>query len=291
MSSLLDSRLGDTPEFAPLQIKKREDGNKESSIKEPGKKTAEAGKEPDISEEISRSDIEEMIEFEKGFSEEEDERADKHRKILRKIFTVLLSLACVYLVILIYGTWITQFEYDENGKIIPVILSADEIAERNDYNTILGVYLKTREIYEKILSLDYRAYSQTEDQMRIAPEYEAVLNKEISPLIVQIEGIEINSSYSQVRNMMLSWLAGAQTEEAPICASAYCQKMSIAISEQNNDAANDAAVLREGIKSNFRLITENVIILGSGIRGADISGLTDWDPETYINETYVIAEN
>lgn len=189
---------------------------------------------------------------------------------------VLLTVACSYLVVLIYGSFITEFYYDDKGEVAPVIMSVSDISDKNEYNSIVGMYLQTRSLYETLLTLDYRMAAGTEDSMSIAPKYEATLDT-VSALTTQIDAAVINSKYTQIKNMLLTWV---QTHAA-----AYCQYMSAAITQNDSNAANEAIAARQVLNDNFQLITQNIVTLGGEIKGYDLTDIENWSPDGFVQQT------
>lgn len=225
---------------------------------------------------MTEKDIREIDAIEKMMSEESFQLEKKRGKLFRRLSTVFLTIACTYLVILIYGSFITEFYYDGSGKIAPVIMTVSDISAKNEYNNIIGMYLQTRSLYETLLTLDYRMAAGAEDTMAIAPEYEKTLDT-VSSLTTQIDAAIIDSKYTQVKNMLLTWV---QTHAA-----AYCQYMSAAITQNDSNAAAEAIAARQVLNDNFQLITQNVITLGEDIKGYDLADIKNWSPEGYVQET------
>lgn len=234
--------------------------------------------EEDVEKEnyLTEEDISQLNDLDAMMSEENFVQEKKKRKILHRISLVFLTSACTYLVVLIYGSFITEFSYDDKGAIAPVIMSVNDISNKNEYNSLVGMYLQTRSLYEKLLTLDYRMAAGTEDSMSIAPEYESTLDT-VSSLTTQIDAAVINSKYTQVKNMLLTWV---KTHAA-----AYCQYMSTAITQNDSNAASEAIAARQVLNDNFQLITQNIITLGREIKGYDLTDISSWSPDGYIMET------
>lgn len=225
---------------------------------------------------LTEEDVEQLNRLDQMMDEENFIEEKKKRKILRRISVILLTAACTYLVVLIYGSFITEFYYNDKGEVAPVVMSVSDISNKNEYNSIIGMYLQTRNLYEKLLTLDYRMAAGTEDSMAIAPEYEETLDT-VSTLTTQIDAAVINSKYTQVKNMLLTWV---KTHAA-----AYCQYMSTAIAQNDSNAASEAIAARQVLNSNFQLITQNIITLGGEIKGYDLSDIEAWSPDGFVQET------
>lgn len=286
MAGLLEKRLSEQhPEFEEekdtLPIPKRKKKESYSYAADDFSKTEtdesnEEEQEACNSSYVSKEDIDALKEMDALIAEEEFHRESKRQKNVKRFFNVVLTISCLYLVLLIYGVTITEYQYDESGKVAPITVSVEDISNKNEYISVLGLYLQARSLYEKILTLDYRIAAGMEDTLSIAPEYETALDT-VSSLTVQIDAATFSSKYNQVKNMLLTWV---KTHIA-----AYCQYMSAAISKNNSDAAAEAIAAREVVESEFQLITQNIITFGEEINGYDLTDIKSWDPDTYIKTT------
>lgn len=228
---------------------------------------------PDGEDVVTKDDARELEEIEGLMSEEEDIKLDHRKKRTERNLQIVLSIGCLYMVILIYGAFITEFQYNEAGHVVPITLSVSDISDKNEFNEILGLYLQVRTLYEGILTLDYRMASGEEEALSIAPEYETVLDT-VSSLTVKIDALAPSSKYNQVKNIMQTIV---QTHMA-----AYCQYMSTAISQNDSNAASEAIACREVVSSSFQTLTQNIISLGEYIKGVDLLDVKDWSPDGYI---------
>ena len=204
----------------------------------------------------------------------EEQSIRKHKK-RTKIISIAMVTLCVYVIYLIYGVFCTTYQYDENGKIIPVTLTVKEIDAVKDYNEILVQYEDCRVLYEKVLQLDYRLGQGVEDPLTLAPEYEELLD-EVNTLTVKTEALEVDMRYATIKSMLVTWV---KTDTA-----VYLQKISSGISKNNSDDAATAVEYKNIMYNDFSVITQNMITIGKGIKGANINGLKKWSPEGYIDE-------
>ena len=225
---------------------------------------------------LTEEDILQLDQLDKMMSEENFVCEKRRKKMFRRISMIFLTVACSYLIVLIYGSFITEFYYNDKGEVAPVIMSVSNISDKNEYNSIVGMYLQTRNLYETLLTLDYRMAAGTEDTMSIAPEYETTLDT-VSSLTTQIDAAVINSNYTQIKNMLLTWV---QTHAA-----AYCQYMSAAITQNDGNAANEAIAARQVLNDNFQLITQNIVTLGGEIKGYDLTDIENWSPDGFVQQT------
>lgn len=85
----------------------------------------------------------------------EEEQVSKWR-LSTRIINILLVVACVYVLFLIYGVSVTDYQYSNNGTIEAQKLSVRELADKKAYETVYYQYLHLRSLYEEVLLLDYR---------------------------------------------------------------------------------------------------------------------------------------
>lgn len=205
-------------------------------------------------------------------------KREKRYKIRTKIINVILISFCVYLIFLIYGVFCTNYQYNEKGKIEPVILSVSEIKELKEFNKILAQYEENRVLYEKILRLDYRLSLGVEDPLVLAPEYEKLLD-EVNNLTVKTNALDVDTKYETIKVMLLNWV---QTDTA-----VYLQKISSGISNNNADDASVAIEYKSIMYDDFSLITQNIISIGENVEGSNITNIKQWSPEKFINEDVI----
>lgn len=227
---------------------------------------------------IEQPDVisEEMLEEYELRQKKAEKDKIKKESIILKVTNYIIIAACIYVIFLIYGVFVTKYHYDNTGKIVPEVLSVSDIKESKEFNVILLQYNNCRLLYEKILLLDYRIGQGIEDTLTIAPEYEALLD-EVENLSIKINALDINTKYEQLRSMMLTWV---KTDVA-----VYLQKMSSAISKNNSDDAAVALSYLSIVYNDFSLISENVVTMGEAINGIDMTEIKAWSPEKYIDET------
>ncbi len=221
-------------------------------------------------------------------------RKERFSKILVRMTTGILIAACIYLVILIYGVVVTDYTYDDEGKIIPVMLSVKEVKAKKEFEPILGQYETCRLMYEKILMIDYKlsqgymigdggreltAEEMEERYKVIASEYQALIssdeNLNINNLGIKLDALEVNSKYAAVKAYMITWLSDT---------SYYLAKMSLALSANDQTAAGEALAAREKIYNEFSIITQNIVALGDNVKGIDMTKIKEWSPEDYVDK-------
>lgn len=194
---------------------------------------------------------------------------------LQKVFQVILSIVCVYMIFLIYGLANTNYTYNNRGEVVPQVMTVQERKEVAEFETMRNQYIQARALYERALVLDYRLATQIEDPLLIAPEYEALLD-DISSLAVQIGAITTPARYVQTMNMLLSWV---QNDIA-----LYCQNMSAAISQNNAQKQSHALTDRQNMYNDFKTITQNIATLGSTISNVDMQDIVSWSPEGFVQK-------
>lgn len=217
---------------------------------------------------LTEEKLEEYVEI---HDEEKMKRGNLHTKIIN----FLLIAGCIYLVVLIFGAAVTQYQYNADGKAAPEKMSVSDIRQKRNFDTILTQYEYCRVLYEKTLLLDYRVAQGEEDTLEIAPEYEALLD-DVQNLSVKTDAIAVDTKYDQVKSMMVNWIKND--------IAVYLQNISAAISENNTEKANNALQDKDRVYDDFSLITQNIVALGSSTSGADLTDIKSWTPEKYIDE-------
>lgn len=212
-----------------------------------------------------------------GIKKEREQRK-KDRKLLKKqkLYNVVLTTLCVYMIFLIYGVCVTDYSYNDKGQIEANIMSLRDITVRENFNVILTQYLFVRQLYEKILILDYRLGQGVEDPRSLATEYEGLLT-EVEALSIKTDALDTEIKYSQIKDMLLLWVS----DDAAI----YLQKMSSAISADNAEDAEIALMYKTYMYDDFSILSENIVIIGADIKGIDIIDVRKWSPEGYIDDT------
>lgn len=189
----------------------------------------------------------------------------------------IAALLCFYVVLSLCAcTTKEPVKIKGNGKtslrdLMQDDMSVEDARKLEDFERVQKTHMQVCELYEAILELDNRTTAGTEDPLLMAPEYEVMLS-DIDELVVQIMALKLNDSqYNQLRSMLQVWVG---TDAA-----VYCQKMSAAISRNDAAAAADAMVLRNAMYNDFAIISENIILVGSKIRGVDVSDIEKWCAE------------
>jgi len=204
-----------------------------------------------------------------------EKRSIKRRDIINRIMCIVLSFCCVYMMFLIYGVFNTKYIYDDKGNVVPQLMTIDKLRDLDEFNNIAAQYRQSRMLYEKVLELDYRVAAGLEDPLAVAPEYDMLLDT-VEELIIEIQAMSVSSKYTQLHNMISVWV---KTDVA-----VYCQSMSQAISQNNTESASKAMEYKNIMYNDFSIITTNIITLGDGVYGAEISDIMKWSPEKYVRE-------
>ena len=227
--------------------------------------------------EEERKDPEELeaeLEAEESERQRKQIHTERVRKIAGRFFQVILAVLCVYTVFLIYGLMSTEYVYDENGNVVPKIVTVEEIENRDVYALLYWHYLQARGLYEDILRLDYRL-SMYEESKLIATEYEELLDT-VSSQTVAIDGLALDTKYGQFKTMLLEWV---KTDAA-----VYLQNISAAILQNDSQKEEEALACRSQMYTDFLILSENMAVLGENVPGIDVSSLYEWSPENFISE-------
>lgn len=203
--------------------------------------------------------------------------ADREKKwsFLTRIVNIMLIVACVYFVFLIYGVAVTDYQYTDDGTISAQRLSVSDIRNKKDFETVLVQYESCRLLYEQVLMIDYRLGQGEEDPLIIGPEYEELLDT-VSNLSIKTEAATVDTQYTQIKNMLLSWIKND--------IAVYLQNMSSSISQNNIETANNALQDKDRVYANFSQITSNIVSLGEQVPGVDLTVIKEWTPESYVDK-------
>lgn len=236
------------------------------------KRLASIRREPAEPEELYSED---SLEINELLQQRQEEKSQKHQKIFSNIMSGVLIAGCVYVSILIYGVMVTDYNYNENGEIVPEVVSVQDIKEEKAYDTILYQYLQCRSLYEEVLMLDYRLGKGEKDPLTLAPLYEEKLDT-VSSLSIKTDALTVETKYSKVKDMLLSW----NKNDIAV----YLQNMSSAISQNNSETAQNALQDKDRVYSDFSLITQNLVAMGENLQGVDLTDVKQWTPEDYVDE-------
>ncbi len=207
----------------------------------------------------------EPLQFEKTTKLNANVFWEKHRD---RFLDVLCITGCIYFCFLTFGVWVTDYQYNDNGKIAAQQMSYDDIVKKKSFEVLLEHYLTCRDLYEKALEIDKKLAMKESEPFTLAPEYEALV-KETESLYTKTEALNIDAQYEQIRSMILVWLKDDYAT--------YCKNMSAAISQNNESTAQAALVNREATYTDFSLITQNIVAMGDTITGADLVNVKEWD--------------
>jgi len=229
----------------------------------------------------SADNYEERLDENLQVKEHHEAKTKKRRKKAATSVRALLVVASIYLAFLIYGVINTQYVYDANGKVVPLVMSYSQIKKIDNFNRLSTQYRQARTLYESVLVLDYRVAAGHEDALIIAPEYEKLLTS-VEPLAIQLSALETPAEFTQTKNMLLTWTKND--------IAVYCQNMSKAISQNNQEYAARAMEYKSLMYQDFSVITQNLISLGMQTEGADLRDIMEWSPEKYIQDTLGVYE-
>ena len=115
-----------------------------TSNRTPQEETLNPGVSSVKEEQFSEENLE-MEEFVQAHKEEVRQR--KEQRFLKFMSGILIA-GSVYLCFLIYGVFVTDYHYTDDGKIAPEILTVKDIKQEKEFDTVLYQYLKCRDLYE-----------------------------------------------------------------------------------------------------------------------------------------------
>lgn len=215
------------------------------------------------------------IEADVYVNEEEEEKKERSHRRGKLILSSAILLASVYMVFLIYGVFMTSFQYADNGALVmPVIHTVQELRKRGNYSEVLSLYLKMRDLYEEVLVLDYRVAAGMQEKAVLSTEYTRLDSEKVTALYTAISAASVSSDYLQMQNIMYVWAHDTLGD--------YLKNMAEAISSNSEEIAGEALSNREVLESDFRKITENVILIGESIPSVSLKELREWSPDGFV---------
>lgn len=289
---------GEFPKYEPSPLNIEDEDETEESIMKPKTKQNEnlwdgqkkrtkrskLDKSPLIEVLDDFNEDEEMKKAEKETAFKEDKlKKERKYQIRNKIFSAMMSLACVYLIFLIFGCLCTDYYYNDDGSIVPEVLSVSDVKEKKQFEKLYYQYINVMTIYKKILVLDYRvANNVTGDYITIANDYEALI-EDIKNVTLKTKAMTVDPKYEQLKNM-LYMLLYSEDNSSYSNFNSYCSAMSVALTENSENAANTAITAREDIYNSFSLITSNILEAGENLNGIDMTEIREFNPDTYADE-------
>lgn len=219
--------------------------------------------------------VNEDADLEKDLEEARNIKASREKS--KKLFEFLKSskgidcmflVGCIYLVFLIFGVFVTEYQYDESGLIVAQQMSYEDVVAKKSFEVLINQYIECRKLYEEVLIIDVELAKGETSAMTLSPKYETIVSK-AEVLYTKTEAMSIDKKYEQVRAMMLTWIE----EEL----ATYAKSMSAAISQNSENLAKNALALREKTYNDFVLITQNIIAMGDTLTGVDLVDIKEWD--------------
>ena len=199
-------------------------------------------------------------------------RTDKLKSILSRTAILFMVAGCVYAVFLVFGVIMTDYGYNSNGEVEAQVLTVADIRARNDYDVIKVQYEKLRVIYEDILQLDAQLAEAVDGYAIIGGDYAGLMDK-TEDLGIKTDALTVESKYQPTKELMYSWIKEY--------AWSYLVAISQALTNNDSEAADSAVVYKNYMYTVFANLTDNVITLGTGVKGVDLDDIRMWDPDTY----------
>lgn len=204
-------------------------------------------------------------------------KKQKIKKIISKTKWYGLIIGAAYIIFLVFGAIVTQFEYDRNGNITPIKMSYSDIKNKDKYNDILKYYKELRKLYEKSLTYDYQLSIDSSVSLSLASKYNGLIT-DTDTIYVKVKGMSVDSSYEVLHNMMIAWMERYEL---------YLKHMGTALSSNDNTSASQALQDREVVYQQFMNITKNIIAIGKSVKGVKtgtLEALSEWSPDKFISE-------
>ena len=197
---------------------------------------------------------------------------EKRRNVLSRFAMIIMAAGCVYAIFLIFGVFMTDYQYDNTGEVKAQVLTVDDIKARNNYNVLKVQYEKLRVVYEDILQLDAQLGEAVDGYAILGGEYAGLMD-ETEDLGIKTDALTVESKYQPTKDLMYSWIREYAWN--------YLVAISSALTNNDTEAADSAIVYKNYMYSVFANVTDNVISLGEGLKGVDLDNIRSWDPDVY----------
>jgi len=196
----------------------------------------------------------------------------KRRNVISRFAMLIMAAGCVYAIFLIFGVFMTDYQYDVTGEVKAQVLTVDDIKARNNYNVLKVQYEKLRVVYEDILQLDAQLGEAVDGYAVLGGEYAGLMD-ETEDLGIKTDALTVESKYQPTKDLMYSWIREYAWN--------YLVAISSALTNNDAEAADSAIVYKNYMYSVFANVTDNVISLGEGLKGIDLDNIRSWDPDVY----------
>lgn len=201
------------------------------------------------------------------------ERAAVMKSRMKQVVLSITVILCLYVAFLIYGLIQTNYIYNDNGEVVPEILSVEDLGTLSQYNALSNYYLRVRILYEKVLTVDYELTQNSENGALLAMEYTDLLDN-VSKLSTDLEAAQLDTAYTILLTQMYTL---TNTHIA-----VYLQNMASALTTNSSDRASQAMAGREVIESEFATLTSNMAMLCNATNGANNGEIYSWSPTSFM---------
>ncbi len=228
---------------------------------------------------IKREEPAKPVDYNEELEKKQEERLKtrgkmkaRHERNLR-LLNLLGIAGCLYLAFLIWGAFMTKYQYDTDGEIKPVVMSLQQIKDAKQFEAVLAYYSKCQSLYEEVMDIDHRLALNSDDGVVIASEYNKKLEY-VDSLITDITALNEQGEYTLVKTMLLNWCKND--------IAVYLQNMANAISLNDSTKASNALEDRERTKEDFGIIKDNFVSLGNNLHGVDMTDIENWTVDGYM---------
>lgn len=224
-----------------------------------------------------------------ALEEAKEEKEQEKKGILQnRIGSIALIVACVYIIVLIYGVFCTSFMYDKSGKIRPQVLTVSQIKDKKTFDGVMIYYNDCKLMYKEILKADYNASLTVGDN---AEYTQAEVSKQYSDLLKTSKVINAQKlstrlhaaaddnrfgAYAPVLGAMYQW-ATNYVPEYLTDAAKYLT------GDSTQELSNTVISLQTVLNDRFTSITQTMAGYADGKAGVDISEL-QWNPTAYYKQ-------
>lgn len=142
----------------------------------------------------------------------EDRKARRlSRKIKKKLLKIFLISLCVYMIFLIFGAVKTNYYVDSNGVRQPILVTYQDVADKNDYNILKKEFSTMRSVLIDIRTIEIKLHNEEINSYEAASRYKEQLEK-IDVIIPKLKAVDVEPSQEVIKNALTqcytSYLAG-----------------------------------------------------------------------------------
>lgn len=226
---------------------------------------------------MAESEYDAFIEKDETRKMKKSVKRERIKRKWDKIKWYLMIIAAVYIIFLVFGGIVTQFEYDKNGNYGPVKMSYSDLKNKEKFNELLQYYYTVRGLYEDALTYDYKLSLDSSQSITLSSKYNSLISR-TDKVYVKVKALSTNAEYETLQGLLLSWMERFEL---------YSKHMNSALATNDATAGTQALEDRQAVYKLFDTLTANFAGIANnvkGIKSTEIEELKSWTPDKFIYE-------